>query len=127
MLPALTPEAKRLAYEMGSDWALPGENINFQSADDFDSWDRCITRGMPSMMMPYRYNGGFRIQQAPGYVVFEIEMIHEARVISDGRPQAARSRTIKQYLGCVARPLGRGRRSSSRRRTTGTAWRSTIR
>ena len=74
LLPALTPQAKRRAYEMGSDWALPGEDIDFQSKDDFDSWDRCITRGMPSMMMPYRYNGGFRIFQAPGYVVFDIEM-----------------------------------------------------
>jgi hypothetical protein len=98
LLPALTPEAKRLAYEMGSDWALPGENIDFQSKHDFDSWDRCITRGMPSMMMPYRYNGGFKIHQAPGYVVFDIEMIHEARVIptSGAAPLNA---AIKQYLG----------------------------
>jgi hypothetical protein len=97
-LPDVTPEAKRLAYEMGSDWALPGENLVFESADDFDSWDRCITRGMPSMMMPYRYNGGFRIHQAPGVVVLETEMIHEARVVyTDGRepPNAA----IKSWLG----------------------------
>jgi hypothetical protein len=37
--------------------------------------------------MPYRYNGGFRIWQAPGVVVFELEMIHDARVVfTDGRP-----------------------------------------
>ncbi|MDX1563078.1 MAG: hypothetical protein R3305_09130, partial [Gammaproteobacteria bacterium] len=84
MLPPLTPEAKAMAYEYGSDWALPGEDIDFQSQDDFDSWDRCITRGMPSMMMPYRYNGGFKIHQSPGYVIFDIEMIHEARVIPIG-------------------------------------------
>lgn len=98
LLPALTPQAKRRAYEMGSDWALPGEDIDFQSKDDFDSWDRCITRGMPSMMMPYRYNGGFRIFQAPGYVVFDIEMIHEARVIPTGG-RAPLDSEIKQYLG----------------------------
>jgi hypothetical protein len=98
MLPPLTPLAKSLAYKIGSDWALPGENIDFQSAADFDSWDRCITRGMPSMMMPYRYNGGFKIVQAPGYVVFDIEMIHEARVIpTDGRKPL--DSNIKQYLG----------------------------
>jgi hypothetical protein len=98
MLPPLTPLAKSLAYKMGSDWALPGENINFQSAADFDSWDRCVTRGLPSMMMPYRYNGGFRIQQAPGYVVFNVEMIHEARVIpTDGRKPL--DANVKQYLG----------------------------
>jgi hypothetical protein len=98
LLPALTAEGKRRAYEMGSDWALPGENIDFQSKDDFDSWDRCITRGMPSMMMPYRYNGGFRIHQAPGYVAFDIEMIHEARVIpTSGREPL--DPEIRQYLG----------------------------
>jgi hypothetical protein len=98
MLPPLTPLAKRLAYKIGSDWALPGENINFQSAADFDSWDRCITRGLPSMMMPYRYNGGFKIEQAPGYVIFNIEMIHEARVIpTDGRRPL--DPNIRQYLG----------------------------
>jgi hypothetical protein len=98
LLPALTPEASRLAYEMGSDWALPGENIDFQSQDDFDSWDRCITRGMPSMMMPYRYNGGFKIHQAPGLVVFDVEMIHEARVIpTDG--STTLDPAIKQHLG----------------------------
>jgi hypothetical protein len=98
MLPPLTPLAKSLAYKFGSDWALPGENINFQSAADFDSWDRCVTRGLPSMMMPYRYNGGFRIQQAPGYVVFNVEMIHEARVIpTDGRK--AVDPNVRQYLG----------------------------
>jgi len=98
MLPPLTPAAKKLALTVGSDWALPGENINFQSAKDFDSWDRCVTRGLPSMMMPYRYNGGFRIDQSPGYVVFNIEMIHEARIIpTDGRPPL--DPNIKQYLG----------------------------
>ena len=98
MLPPLTPLAKRLAYKIGSDWALPGENIDFQSAADFDSWDRCVTRGLPSMMMPYRYNGGFRIQQAPGYVIFNVEMIHEARVIpTDGKKPL--DPNIRQYLG----------------------------
>jgi hypothetical protein len=98
MLPALTPEAKRMAYEYGSDWALPGEDIDFQSQDDFDSWDRCITRGMPSMMMPYRYNGGFKIHQTPGYVIFDIEMIHEARIIpTDGREPL--DPAIGQWLG----------------------------
>jgi hypothetical protein len=98
MLPPLTPLAKSLAYKFGSDWALPGENIDFQSAADFDSWDRCVTRGLPSMMMPYRYNGGFKIVQAPGYVIFNIEMIHEARVIpTDGRKPL--DSNIKQYLG----------------------------
>ncbi len=98
MLPELTREGKLRGFEMGSDWALPGENITFDWTDNFDSWDRCITRGMPSMMMPYRYNGGFRIWQTPGYVVFDVEMIHDARIIpTDGRPHV--DSNIRQWRG----------------------------
>ena len=98
LLPALTPEGKRRAFEMGSDWALPGEDIVFEGPEDFDSWDRCITRGMPSMMMPYRYNGGFRIHQAPGYVVFDVEMIHEARIVPTDGSEPLDSE-VRQWLG----------------------------
>jgi hypothetical protein len=98
LLPALTAEGKRRALQMGSSWALPGENQTYDAVTDFDSWDRCITRGMPSSMMPYRYNGGLKIVQAPGFVILQLEMIHEARVIpTDGR--ARLSPVIAQYLG----------------------------
>ena len=89
---------------MGSSWALPGEDPVYEDALDFDFWDNCRSRGMPSSMMPYRYNGGFKIWQAPGVVVFDLEMIHDARVIStDGRPPLASAH--KQH-GRVARALG---------------------
>src|SRR5690606_19628559 len=52
LLPALTAEGKRRALAMRSGWALPGENHTYDGPQDFDSWDRCITRGMPSSMMP---------------------------------------------------------------------------
>jgi hypothetical protein len=98
LLPALTREGKRRAATAKSDWALPGETIAFDGPQSFDSWDRCVTRGLPSSMMPYRYNGGFSIRQAPGYVIFDLEMIHEARVIpTDGRPPLPSQ--IKQWLG----------------------------
>ena len=97
-LPALTPEGKRRAPLMGSDWALPGETLTFDGPEDFDSWDRCITRGMPSSMMPYRYNGGFFIEQAPGYVIFRLEMIHEARIIPT-TPVEQLPPEIKQWMG----------------------------
>jgi hypothetical protein len=49
-------------------------------------------------MMPYRYNGGFKIWQAPGIVVFDLEMIHDARVIyTDGRPPLASAH--RHYMG----------------------------
>jgi hypothetical protein len=98
LLPPLTAEGKRRALAMRSGWTLPGENHTYDGPQDFDSWDRCITRGMPSSMMPYRYNGGLNIVQAPGYVVLQLEMIHEARVIpTDGRAPLALQ--IEQYLG----------------------------
>jgi hypothetical protein len=98
LLPALTAEGKRRALEMRSGWSLPGESPAFDSPTDFDSWDRCITRGMPSSMMPYRYNGGFRIWQAPGVVVFDLEMIHDTRVVfTDGRPPLPS--VHKHYMG----------------------------
>ena len=98
LLPALTPEGKRRALEMRSGWSLPGESPAYDSPTDFDSWDRCITRGMPSSMMPYRYNGGFRIWQAPGVVVFDLEMIHDTRVVfTDGRPPLPSAH--KHYMG----------------------------
>jgi len=98
LLPALTLEAKRRALEMGSSWSLPGEDPVYDGALDFDFWDNCRSRGMPSSMMPYRYNGGFKIWQAPGVVVFDLEMIHDARVIyTDGRPPLASAH--RQYMG----------------------------
>ena len=98
LLPDLTPEAKRRALKMGSSWALPGEDPVYENPLSFDFWDNCRSRGMPSSMMPYRYNGGFKIWQAPGIVVFDLEMIHDARVIfTDGRPPL--SSAHKHYMG----------------------------
>jgi hypothetical protein len=94
----MTAEGKRLSALMKSSWALPGETPVWDSYLDFDSWDRCITRGMPSSMMPYRYNNGVRIMQVPGYVVLDLEMVHETRIVPvDGRP--ALSPRIKHWMG----------------------------
>ena len=83
-LPPMTPEGDRLSKLGRSSW------INGQTYDwvtDFDSWDRCVSRGFPASMLPFRYNNGVQIMQAPGYVIINLEMIHDARVIPlDGRP-----------------------------------------
>src|ERR1043166_157996 len=97
-LPEMTPEGKRLSALMKSSWALPGETQTWDSYLDFDTWDRCITRGMPSSMFPFRYNNGIEIMQVPGYVILDMEMIHEARIVPvDGRPPL--SPAIKQWMG----------------------------
>ena len=84
---------------MRSSWSLgPQEKQIWDNPADFDSWDRCITRGMPTSMMPYRYNNGINIFQAPGMVVLSLEMIHEDRIIyTDGR--APLKPVHKHYMG----------------------------
>jgi hypothetical protein len=103
-LPELTPEGKRRSALMKSSWSLgPTEVQTWDSPEDFDSWDRCITRGMPTSMMPYRYNNGIQIFQAPGMIVLSLEMIHEDRIIyTDGR--APLEPVHKHYMG---EPRGR--------------------
>jgi hypothetical protein len=93
-LPELTEAGKASAAQMGSGWS----NTVFDSVDDFDSWDRCITRGLPVSMLPRNYNNGIQIVQSPGFVVITLEMVHESRVIpTDGR--APLDPAIEQWLG----------------------------
>jgi hypothetical protein len=69
-----------------------------ESYEDFDVYDRCITRALPGAMMPGFYNHNYRILQTPHYVVILVEMIHDARIIPlDGRAHV--SRRIRQWLG----------------------------
>lgn len=94
--PELTDYGKELQAGMKGSYH-PDQTV-FDRIEDFSSWDRCITRGLPVSMLPRNYNNGIRIFQAPGYVVISMEMAHEARVIpTDGRPQI--DGTIKQWLG----------------------------
>jgi hypothetical protein len=94
--PALTPKGKELYDQMHGSYK-PGQTV-FDSPNDFDSWDRCITRGMPVSMLPRNYNNGIRIMQSPGYVLIVLEMAHEVRIIpTDGRP--ALDKSIKEWMG----------------------------
>jgi hypothetical protein len=98
-LPAMTEEGQRLSSLMRSSWAAyPDEVQTFDSQFDFDTWDRCITRGMPASMFPFRYNNGVQIIQAPGYVILNMEMIHDARIIPIGGGPAPSSK-VKQWMG----------------------------
>ena len=98
-LPEMTAEGKRLSAQMRSSWATSdNEVLTFDSEHDFDTWDRCITRGMPASMFPFRYNNGVQIIQTPGYVVLNLEMIHDARIIPLGsRPPL--SPKITEWMG----------------------------
>ncbi len=70
--PDLTDEGKRRSKLMKSD-DLPGQTFDW--VDDFDSWDRCITRGMPASMFTINYNNGIRVWQSPGLVAIQLEMV----------------------------------------------------
>lgn len=66
--------------------------------EDLSTYVRCITRGLPSLMMPSIYNNGLQIQQSPGYVAIQKEMIHETRVIPTTKKPPLGSK-LKQWLG----------------------------
>jgi len=93
-LPAQTPLGKEMSSKMGSDW----NHTVFDSVADFDSWDRCITRGLPAGMFTNPYDNGIRIFQSPGYVVITLEMIHESRIVPLDRMPPLDG-AIKQWLG----------------------------
>lgn len=77
--PALTEYGKQMQATMKGSYH-PTQTV-FDQIDDFSPWDRCITRGMPVSMQARNYNNGIRIFQSPGYVVIQLEMAHEARII----------------------------------------------
>ena len=93
-LPEQTPLGKEMSSKMGSDW----NHDVFDSVADFDTWDRCVTRGLPEGMFPNPYNNGIEIVQSPGYVVINLEMIHEARIVPLGKFPPLDT-AIKQWLG----------------------------
>jgi len=94
--PALTPKGKEMYAAMHGSYK-PGQTV-FDSPDDFDSWDRCITRGMPVSMEPRNYNNGIRIMQTPGYVLIVLEMAHEVRIIPT-TPRPPLDPDIKEWMG----------------------------
>ena len=65
---------------------------------DRNSWERCISRTLPTAMIPTLYNANYQIFQTPDHFVIMMEMIHEARIVPlDGRPPT--SDNIRQWLG----------------------------
>jgi hypothetical protein len=98
--PEFTPAGKEMNDNFHGSYkprTVNGRPI-FDNMSDFDTWDRCITRGLPVSMLTRNYNVGIRVMQSPGYVIILLEMAHEARIIpTDNRPFL--DPTIKQYLG----------------------------
>jgi hypothetical protein len=91
--PPLVPGAEKRRTPQGTYGNGP-----LNGPEDFTLYDRCITLGIVGSMTPKIYGNGYRIVQAPGYVVLMAEMIHEARVIPlDGRPHVGDG--VRSYIG----------------------------
>ena len=84
-LPAMTPWGKEMFEKGRSSW-VPLQEFDWVS--DFDSWDRCVSRGFPASMFPFRYNNGIKVFQSPGYVTIVLEMLG-TRVIPLYKTKAA--------------------------------------
>ena len=94
-VPPLTPEAQARSGRGGRGAGGAGGADHWT---DRSLFERCITRGMPGAMSPSAYNNNYRITQAPGVFVVEVEMLGGARVIpTDGRSHV--SQAIRHWMG----------------------------
>jgi hypothetical protein len=65
---------------------------------DRNTWERCISRTLPTAMIPNIYNANYHIMQTPTHVAILVEMIHDARIIPlDGRPHVGSG--IRHWMG----------------------------
>jgi len=93
-LPALTPDGQRRAALGRGRFARQNDAAEFHSY-----YDRCITRGVISSILPAIYGNGTRIEQGPGVVVIRNEMIHEARVIPTDSKAPRLGKNMHLYMG----------------------------
>jgi hypothetical protein len=102
-IPPLTADGQRRAEEArraeaSEETAIGGAYGLPQGPEDLSPYVRCITRGLPGLMMPSIYNNGLQIVQGPGYVAIQKEMIHETRVIPT-RPRPRAGSALTSWLG----------------------------
>jgi hypothetical protein len=65
---------------------------------DLDLWDRCLTKGYPTVMLPMGYSNLYQIAQSPDTFAINAEVIHDTRIVPlDGRPHI--DSKIRQYWG----------------------------
>jgi len=87
------PDAEaKMKAAMKTFYGLPGSYV------DLNFLDRCISRSLPGTMMPGFYGHYYQILQTPDYVVLQMELLHDVRIISLGsKPHVGGA--IKQWLG----------------------------
>ena len=101
-LPALTPEGSRRA-ELARLERQRRATTPPAGPEDLTPYVRCITKGLPGMMMSGIYNNGLQIVQGPGFVAIQKEMIHETRAI----PTEPRQRVGPGLTSWLGDPQGR--------------------
>ena len=96
-LPPMTPHAEALYRAGRSSWT---PNTKYNWVTDFDIWDRCVSRGFPAAMLPFRYNNGIRVYQSPGYVTIALEMLGNRVIpIRSGSDPQHWPEAVRGYLG----------------------------
>ena len=82
-LPPMTPHGEALFKAGRTSW---NKDQPIDWVSDLDALDRCVSRGFPAAMMPTDRDSdnGIRVFQAPGFVVFQIEMLG-TRVVPIGK------------------------------------------
>ena len=98
-VPPLTAEAQARARRPRRGVSSNANPLGpFDGPEDLGLYDRCITRGIPSSMMPAGYGSTYEIVQSPSHLAIRYEMVHETRVIPlDDRPRVGPD--IRLYMG----------------------------
>ena len=93
-VPPLTAEAQKRQEEA----AAARKEHPADNPEDRSLWERCITRGVPNVMLTGPYNNNYQVIQTADHVVILAEMIHDARIIPlDGRPHLPGH--VRQWMG----------------------------
>ncbi len=91
-LPAMTPEAERIRTDARQ------ARAEADTWEDLELNDRCMIWQAGPPMLPSAYNNNFIFLQTPEYVVIQVEMIHDTRIIPlDGRSHVPS--TVRQWNG----------------------------
>ncbi len=96
-IPAMTAEGQVMAARAAESRASYTQRPA-AGPEDLTPYVRCITRGLPGLMMPSIYNNGLQITQGPGFVTIQKEMVHETRVIPTD-PRERVGENVKTWLG----------------------------
>ena len=88
----------------GLAYALDGERIRQERGEsdswlDRNPWERCISRGMPAMMLPEPHAEHHVIVDAGDVVALHAEALHETRLVTIGTPLPLRARPPPSRLG----------------------------